>query len=156
VSGERQLRTHSRSLQTNTVIADADWKGGGAVNEAAGRILFSLNGGSYVCSGTVINDHGTVGRSLVVTAAHCAYDEVANVHATNVLFIPKQDDGGTDKSNRKCSDDFYGCWAMKLGVVDSRWKDGDWPSIIKYDYAIYVVPDDKGYFTPGYNNSKCD
>jgi hypothetical protein len=144
VTGQRQLRT--RSLQTT--VADADWTGGGAVNEAAGRILLTLNGGNYVCSGTVINDYDTVGRSLVVTAAHCAYDEIADVHATNVLFIPKQDDGGLDKSNRKCSDDPYGCWTMKLGVVDSRWRDGKWSAIIKYDYAIYVVPDEAGYFSP--------
>jgi hypothetical protein len=182
VSGERHLRT--RSLQST--VADEDWTGGGAVNEAAGRIIFSFGSGNYVCSGTVIKDYGTVGRSLVLTAAHCAYDEVNDVHATNVMFIPKQDDGGLDGSNFDCSDDNYGCWlvpllertpssmtftdtifeahhhtsflfafnrTMQLGVVDSRWRDGDWPSIIKHDYAIYVVPDSGGWFTPGYNNS---
>ena len=31
------------------------------------------------------------GRSLVLTAAHCIYDDVSGTFARNVLFVPNQD-----------------------------------------------------------------
>ena len=84
------LRTDQRKLQST--VADGDWTNGGTINEAAGRLLFSRNGGNYVCSASVIDDYGTPGRSLVATAAHCIYDEDNDIFATNMIFIPKQDD----------------------------------------------------------------
>ncbi|KAL7574527.1 hypothetical protein ACA910_015883 [Epithemia clementina (nom. ined.)] len=155
--GSRQLmlrtgtNTKSTHRQLQTTVADGDWNAGGKINEAAGRLFFSINGSNYVCSASVVNDYGTAGRSLLATAAHCVYDESIDRFANNYLFIPKQDDGGTDASNRVCSDDYYGCWVPTHAVIDSRWATGTWSSNIPYDYALLVVPD-SGAWTSGSNN----
>ena len=40
---------------------------------ATGRVLFTLGGGDYICSGSVVNDGTTTRRrSIVLTAGHCA------------------------------------------------------------------------------------
>ncbi|KAL7574573.1 hypothetical protein ACA910_015923 [Epithemia clementina (nom. ined.)] len=156
-NGSRKLmlrtgtNTESTHRQLQTTVQDGDWTAGGKINEAAGRLFFTRNGGNYVCSASVINDFGTAGRSLLATAAHCVYDEALDLYSYNYLFIPKQDDGGTDTSNRACSDDYYGCWVPTHTVIDSRWAAGTWSSNIPYDYAILVVPD-SGAWTQGYNN----
>ncbi|KAL7574528.1 hypothetical protein ACA910_015884 [Epithemia clementina (nom. ined.)] len=155
--GSRQLmlRTGTNTKSTHrhlqTTVADGDWNAGGKINEAAGRLFFTINGSNYVCSASVVNDYGTAGRSLLATAAHCVYDESIDRFASNYLFIPKQDDGGTDASNRVCSDDYYGCWVPTHAVIDSRWATGTWSSNIPYDYALLVVPD-SGAWTSGSNN----
>lgn len=148
-TGERKLRT--RALQN--VVADDNWTAGGNIANAAGRLFFTMGGSRYVCSGTVVSDNGTPDRSLIVTAAHCVYDEDTDTFGYNFLFIPRQDDGGTDRSNSACSDDPFGCWVPEFAVVDSRWRDGVWSSIIPYDYAILVVPDYPDNHSAGYENA---
>ena len=61
-------------------VGNSGWSGG-AVQNAAGRILFEMptnarkkRWASYVCSGTVATDN-TSGRSVIITAAHCIYDD---------------------------------------------------------------------------------
>ena len=63
---------------------------------AAGRIYFEMpdtktqrTWAGYVCSGTVVPDSRT-GQSVILTAAHCVYDDVNKAFARNVLFIPNQ------------------------------------------------------------------
>jgi hypothetical protein len=51
----------------------ASWNAGGLIKEATGKVYFEMDGGAWVCSGTVATD-GVIGRSLVLTAGHCAYD----------------------------------------------------------------------------------
>jgi hypothetical protein len=76
---------------------EAAWEFGGDIQTAAGRILFTMGGSNYVCSGTVIED-GVGGRSVVITAGHCVYDDAAKAFATKALFIPNQD--GTTGSGK--------------------------------------------------------
>ncbi|NMG30474.1 Ig-like domain-containing protein [Aromatoleum evansii] len=125
------------------VITNARWSGG-AVQKAAGRVYFEMpyNGGwgGFVCSGTVATDE-TAGRSLIVTAAHCVYDDANKVFARNVLFIPDQDDGGTDKTDLNCGNDPMGCWLPTFGVVDTNWTTRTFPNNVAWDYAYYVVSD---------------
>lgn len=134
------------------VVTNAAWSGG-VVQTAAGRIYFEMRSSprrysGYVCSGTVATD-GTSGRSVIITAAHCVYDDVYNEFARNVLFIPNQagtaPGAGTD---RDCSNDPIGCWEPTHGVVDSDWASRSWPDNIPWDFAYYVVPDAAAY-TPG-------
>jgi hypothetical protein len=94
----------------------------------------------YVCSGTVATD-GTVDRSVIITAAHCVYDDVNKVFARNVMFIPNQDDGGPDKTDLNCFNDPPGCWVPSGGVVDVNWTTRTFPDNIPWDYAFYVVND---------------
>jgi V8-like Glu-specific endopeptidase len=87
--------------------AGASWPNGkGLVYRAVGKVFFSMGGGNWVCSGAVANDAGSNSYSLVLTAAHCAYDEVADEFATNWMFIPQFDSSPTFT----CSQTAYGCW----------------------------------------------
>ncbi len=63
----------------------------------------------YVCSGTVVQD-GTEGISIILTAAHCVYDDVNKAFAQNVLFIPNQDETTGAGTDQDCSNDPLGCW----------------------------------------------
>lgn len=125
-------------------VGNAAWSFGGAVQTAAGRLLYQMpnNGGwsSYVCSGTVVTD-GTTGRSIIITAAHCVYDDADNAFARNVLFIPNQNDTTGSATDSNCSNDPMGCWTTSFGVVEQNWTNKTFPNNIPWDYAYYVVND---------------
>jgi V8-like Glu-specific endopeptidase len=98
-------------------ITGASWINGGAILKASGKVYFSMGGGNWVCSGSVVNDNRT-GASIVLTAGHCAYDETAdgnpNGFATNWVFIPEYD---TNPTLSNCSNTTYGCWTASALVV---------------------------------------
>jgi hypothetical protein len=132
-------------------VNDAEWppgsNGGGVVQQAAGRIYFEMPSNSkrtrwvgYVCSGTVVDD-GASDRSIVLTAAHCVYDDTYKAFARKVMFIPDQagtSGGGTDLN---CGNDPLGCWVPSIGVVDVDWTTRKFPDNVAWDYAFYVVKD---------------
>ena len=129
-------------------VADAEWIDGGLVQLYAGRLYFEMpankvwnrwNG--YVCSGTVAFDE-TTGRSVIITAAHCVYDDASKAFARNVLFIPDQADTLGDGTDLNCDNDPYGCWVPSFGVVDVEWTTRTFPDNIAWDYAYYVVSDE--------------
>jgi hypothetical protein len=126
---------------------NAEWTSGGVVQNAAGRIYFEMPGNSrrtrwlgYVCSGTAVSD-GTSGRSIILTAAHCVYDDSNKAFARNVLFIPNQAGTTGSGTDLNCSNDPIGCWAPQFGVVDNDWSNRVFPDNIPWDYAYYVVSD---------------
>lgn len=141
------------------VIQNAQWAAGGAVQTAAGRIFFEMPGNSkrkgpwngYVCSGTVVNDSDSVatettstvdnGRAIIITAAHCAYDDVNKAFARNVLFIPNQAATSGTRTDINCSNDPLGCWAPHFALVDTDWSNRSFPNNTPWDYAYYVVDD---------------
>lgn len=128
-------------------VVNSPWLEPGTIQTAAGRIYFEMPANvqqtrwdGYVCSGTVAED-ATSGRSVIITAAHCVYDDAHKAFARNVLFIPDQDrttGGGTDLT---CSNDPLGCWTPSFGVVDNDWASRTFPDNIPWDYAFYVVND---------------
>jgi hypothetical protein len=134
----------------SNVVTNAVWSDGGTVQTAAGRIYFEMPANAkrkgpwtaYVCSGTVATD-GTPGRSVVITAAHCVYDDVNQAFARNVLFIPDQAGTSGSGTDTNCGNDPMGCWAPAFGVVDVNWTDPNktFPANIPWDYAYYVVSD---------------
>lgn len=126
-------------------MANAVWSGG-AVQHAAGRLYFEMPANKkwtrwvgYVCSGTSVVD-GTDGRSVILTAAHCVYDDAYKTFARNVLFIPDQA-ASTAKTDLNCGNDPYGCWSPAFGVVDVNWTTRTFPNNVAWDYAYYVVND---------------
>lgn len=130
-------------------ITNAEWLGGGAVQTAAGRIYFEMPKNAkrkgpwqgYVCSGTVVAD-AVGGRSVVMTAAHCVYDDVNEAFARNVLFIPDQAHTSPGSvTDLNCDNDPLGCWVPSYGVVDVKWTTSVFPNNIAWDYAFYVVND---------------
>jgi hypothetical protein len=121
-------------------VTFGQWGFGGQVLKSSGRILFQMADGWYVCSGTAVTDSAT-DRSIVLTAAHCIYDDVAKAFALQAIFIPNQDDGESDKTDWNCSNDPYGCWILDHGVVDLNWTNRTFPDNIAWDYGFYVVSD---------------
>ena len=126
------------------VVVNDRWAQGGAIQTAAGRLLYEMPNGNgwsgYVCSGTAVTD-GTTGRSIIITAAHCVYDDADSAFARNVIFIPNQDGTTGAGTDRNCSNDPVGCWATAFGVVERNWTTSVFPNNIPWDYAYYVVDD---------------
>ncbi|MCK4842895.1 MAG: hypothetical protein KAT04_13615 [Methylococcales bacterium] len=131
---------------TNPPITNSAWdEPASIVQKAAGRIYFEMPneiGGwsAYVCSGTVATD-GTANRSIIITAAHCVYDDVYKKFARNVMFIPDQSSTSALGTDLNCNNDPYGCWVPSFGVVDNNWALRTFPDNIAWDYAYYVVDD---------------
>lgn len=151
------VNTSSSGGGGNTVT-NSEWTAAGAVQTAAGRIYFDMpdnanrtvwNG--YVCSGTVASD-GTSGRSIIITAAHCVYDDANKAFARSVMFIPNQDETTASGTDRTCGNDPLGCWVPSFGVVDVNWTTRTFPDNIAWDYAFYVV-NDSGAHRAGFNSA---
>jgi hypothetical protein len=117
-------------------VTGASWTKGGLVRQAVGKVFFTLGGTNYTCSGSVTKD-GRSGYSLVLTAAHCAYDEAKDVFATNWLFIPDYESAPT----RTCDETKYGCWTASGLVVHQGWADeeGFTSTATRHDFAFAVV-----------------
>jgi len=134
----------SVSTSAGGTITNDPWDNDGVVQTAAGRIYFEMpyndDWGGFVCSGTVVTD-GTTGRSIILTAAHCVYDDANKVFARNVLFIPNQGQTSGDGTDLNCGNDPLGCWAPSFGAVDVEWTTRTFPNNIEWDYAYYVVND---------------
>jgi hypothetical protein len=162
-STRRNVSTSAEwTLNVNTgggsggAVTNAEWTSGGTVQNAAGRIYFEMptnnkltSWAGYVCSGTVARD-GTTGRSVIITAAHCVYDDAHKAFARSVIFIPNQDGTTGAGTDRVCSNDPIGCWTTSFGVVDTDWSSRVFPANIPWDYAYYVV-NDTGAHTAGRN-----
>lgn len=150
------------STNTDTVI-NALWTSGGAIQTAAGRLYFEMPGNSkwkgiwqgYVCSGTVVQDD-TAGRSTILTAAHCVYDDVNKAFARNVMFIPDQADTTGTGTDLNCNNDPLGCWIPSFGVVDSDWTTRTFPNNREWDYGFYAVDDNGAHAGPAPNGSILD
>lgn len=129
------------------IVSNAPWSDGGTIQTAAGRIYFEMPSNprrkrwaGYVCSGTVATD-GITGRSVIITAAHCVYDDANKAFARNVLFIPNQAGTSGSGTDLNCSNDPLGCWVPSFGVVDNNWTQYSFPDNVEWDYAYYVVSD---------------
>jgi len=136
-------------------VENAPWTGGGDVQQAVGRLYFEMPGNKrrsrwvgYVCSGTVVAD-GTSGRSVILTASHCVYDDANKAFARNVLFIPDQDGTSGAGTDLNCNNDPLGCWTAAFGVVDVNWTTRTFPDNIAWDYAFYVVDDSNAHTGTG-------
>ena len=121
------------------------WTGGGKVKATTGKVLFTMAGVDYVCSGSVAADTSS-STSLVLTAGHCAYDETNHAFATNWMFVPDYEDGGSIVTNPDGSHSFtcdtvpYGCWTADALVTTTAWANGG-ASLAGFndDYAFAVV-----------------
>ncbi|MGE5155885.1 MAG: trypsin-like serine peptidase, partial [Betaproteobacteria bacterium] len=96
-------------------VTGASWTGGGQIVNTSGKVLFTMGGIDYICSGAVINDSRS-NYSIVLTAGHCSYDETNGGFATNWMFYPAFDVNQT----YDCASSLYGCWTASALVVDSR------------------------------------
>jgi len=143
------------------IVTNAEWSVGGTVQAAAGRLYFEMPASKrrgtwtgYVCSGTVATD-GVANRSIILTAAHCVYDDANKAFARHVLFIPDQTDTTGTGTDLNCSNDPMGCWSPAFGVVDVNYTATTFPNNNAWDYAFYVVSD-IGAHTSGFRTDVGD
>jgi V8-like Glu-specific endopeptidase len=101
-------------------VTGASWNGGGAVLNTTGKVLFTMSGSNYVCSGSLVQD-GVADRATVLTAGHCVFDDRTDTFATNWLFVPAFDSAPTFD----CSLTVWGCWSATRLVTTTAWTNGD-------------------------------
>jgi hypothetical protein len=90
-------------------VTGASWTGGGPVLDLTGKVFFHMGGGDWQCSGSIVDDGGRPGYSMVLTAGHCAIDETTGEFASNWLFMPNWDRQPAT-FNTACTGSYYGCW----------------------------------------------
>ena len=112
-----------------TTVTGAAWTAGGKVQATTGKVLFTMDGVDYVCSGSVAADSSS-SASLVLTAGHCVYDESGSGFATNWMFVPDYQTGGAIVTNPDGTHSFtcetvpYGCWTATALVTTTAWANG--------------------------------
>lgn len=130
----------------SSTVLGASWTEGGDVSETTGKVFFQLGDVFYVCTGSVVDDQ-TAGRSIVVTAAHCLYDETksnGSGWATNWIFIPNYDAKPVPLSSTSgefCDYTKYGCWVADFFVASQGFTTagGFTDTATVHDYAFAVV-----------------
>jgi hypothetical protein len=85
-------------------VTGASWTGGGDIVKISGKVLFTMGGSDYICSGTVVTETNS-NVSVVLTAGHCVVEN-DGTFATFWEFIPSFDTNGT----YTCTASKYGCW----------------------------------------------
>lgn len=134
-----ETRKGVETFTSESMTTEAPWTKDGKVRGAVGRLYFEFPDGKYECSGTTVYDNKS-GRSLILTAAHCIYDDITGAFATNVLFIPEDNvQKGNAAADYNCNDDPCGCWSPTGGVVHEEWKNIEFPKNLAYDVGFYVV-----------------
>lgn len=135
----KQIQWNRRVATTPTA---ASWTGGGEVSKSTGKVFFSMGTTYYVCSGSVVLENAT-DRSMVVTAAHCAYDELNKKFAENWLFIPEYYIKPASLSPNKsfCADTQNGCWTSERLVVSRAYANaGSFNDVaVLHDFAFAAV-----------------
>jgi hypothetical protein len=125
-----------------TTVLGASWNGGGEVLRTTGKVLFALGSSYYVCSASVADD-AVSGRSIVLTAAHCAYDETNRRFATNWMFVPEYDSAPAPltTSGSFCAQTKWGCWTASALVVHDGYASagGFNDQAVQHDFAFAVV-----------------
>ena len=118
------------------VVRGASWTGGGPVVQRTGKVLFTMGGSNWVCSASAIADSRST-HSLVLTAGHCAYDEVARAFATNWTYVPSFDTAPTFT----CAQSTFGCWTAGGLVVHNGYATaGSFNTqATVHDFAIAIV-----------------
>ncbi len=135
----RQGKPPGGGTPTGTAsVIGASWTKGGQVVRTTGKVLFTLNSGNYICTGTAVND-GTSGRSIVISAAHCAWDGKDGGFARNWMFIPEFDTTPT----YNCSQAKWGCWTASALVVNNGFTSagGFNNQAVQYDWSFAVITD---------------
>lgn len=90
----------------------------GMVGETTGKVLLTMEGTNYVCSGSTVTS--PAGDSIVLTAGHCVHDgdDKHSSWASNWMFIPAYEDGGSFSS---CANTTYGCWTTEKLTTTNDW-----------------------------------
>ncbi len=142
VYNQKSHRFERKGPGGSTTIGGASWTAGGEVLKTTGKVLFAMGGSYWVCSASVVDD-AVADRSIILTAGHCAYDEVALAFATNWMFVPEYDTAPTsfDSGGQFCATTVHGCWTASSLVVHNGYASagGFNNTAIVHDFAFAVV-----------------
>ena len=119
-------------------VTGASWTGGGDILKGTGRVLFTLGGSDYICSGSVVKEvTEDTNRSIVLTAGHCASENDGTTKATNWMFIPSFDTAPT----YTCGQTTYGCWVADAVYGDTAFLNagGFNDTAVQHDWSFAVV-----------------
>lgn len=120
----------------------ASWAAGGEVLKTTGKVLFAIGSSYYVCSASTADDVVS-GRSLILTAGHCVFDESTGAFATNWMFVPDYDSAAPslDSAGLFCASTTLGCWTASALVVHSGFASAGAfnQQAIVHDFAFAVV-----------------
>ena len=120
-------------------VGEAEWPYKGDVQTSTGRILFEFpNTAIFVCSGTVVKSD-TTGRSVVLTAAHCIYNDALKSFSRNAVFIPDQGSTTGRASDYNFDNDPYGGYYLDFGVVEKGWTKDTFPKNIPVSLILVSV-----------------
>jgi hypothetical protein len=106
---------------------------GNIVAGITGKVYFTMSGRNYVCSGSLVED-SRQDIAVVITAAHCVFDNATKVFATDWAFIPNYDkDAGSLKGSTYYSSILYAPTAFtNQGSFNT--------TAILNDFAFAVLP----------------
>lgn len=84
--------------------------------KTVGKLFFVQNGGSFVCSGTVVTGGGGGTNRLIDTAGHCVHDGSGSAlgWSSSLLFCPGYWAGGIPASP-------WGCWGWSDEWTTNAW-----------------------------------
>lgn len=121
----------------------SEWTGGGNVKKNVGRVFFESGGQYWTCSASAVTDTKT-DRSIVLTAAHCAYDETGSGgFAHQWMFVPDFSTlpAGYDPGGLFCTATSLGCWTADALVVSNAYASagGFNATAVVHDYAFAAV-----------------
>lgn len=110
----------SRAPLSHPSTTGAAWTAGGAVERTTGKILFTMGSSNYVCSGSVVAEPAA-NRSIVLTAAHCVFDQEHHRFARNWMFVPDfaKSPAPMNTNRAFCNSTAYGCWTATALVAHS-------------------------------------
>lgn len=140
-SGPRVLEPLAKpasKVPTVPSTTGSQWPNGvGKIYKATGRVLFTMNGGNWICSGSVVNDIANT-ASIILSAGHCAFDQANHVFVTNWIFIPEFD---SHPSLWNCTTTAHGCWVADSLNVSAGFADQSSFSTTaaQYDWSFAVV-----------------
>lgn len=114
----------------------SSWNGGGKMLTATGRVLFTMDGTDWICSGSVVDDTNDA-QAIVLTAGHCVFEN-GGTFATNWLFIPSFD---TAPYYYDCPSTTYGCWVADELYADAAFASagGFNDTAVQHDWGFAVV-----------------
>ena len=130
----------------SSLVTGADWNGNDTIEGSVGKVLFAFGDSYYVCSATVIDDGSGAanGSALIMTAAHCVFDEVNGQFADFWTFIPDYDAAPAPLSTSNtlyCDDTLYGCWSPQaIAIHEGYATAGSFnDQAVLHDYAVVRV-----------------
>lgn len=88
-----------------------------------GALFFSNGAGGHYCTASVVR---TPKRNMLLTAAHCLYNQATHAWHRHIVFVPRYSGGHRP----------YGTWPVWLMVADKRWIQRGDPNL---DYAFAAV-----------------